>query len=153
MSLVPLKSIVASAALLLALSSSSSAATRVTEEDAVAQLKKTSASQFDPTLPRRAFGAWISEKFRDWNIQWKLGSCAEIKAEGKHDPEKEGPICVRVNVMQPGEEVHGDTSTGYHLLFFVGTEKKGLVLPRLQTITHKDGDEIEQLTSLHEVEP
>lgn len=129
------------------------AATRVSEEDAIAQLKRTTASQLDPALPRRAFGAWISEKFRDWDIQWKLGACDPIKREGKSDPEREGPICVQVNVMQPGQEAHGDSAAGFHLLFFVGTEKKGWVLPRLQNATRKEGDEIEQISSLREVEP
>jgi hypothetical protein len=129
------------------------AATRVSEQDAVEKLKGTTASLLDPALPRRSFGAWLSEKFRDWDIQWKLGTCQPIKAVGKFDPDRDGPICVQVNVMEPGQRSHGDESEGFHLLFFVGTEKKGLINPRLQYITHKDGDEVQQLTHLRDVEP
>jgi hypothetical protein len=138
---------------LIAALGTGSAATRVSEQDAVERLKGTTASQLDPALPRRSFGAWIAEKFRDWNIQWKLGNCQPIKAEGKFDAEREGPICVQVNVMEPGQQEHGDDSEGFHLLFFVGTEKKGLINPRLQYITHTVGDETQQLTHLREVEP
>lgn len=132
------------------------ASDRISEESAVAQLKKTTASQLDPSLPARSFGSWVTDKFRDWNIQWELHECGQVTMPTrKGDASQEGPVCVQVNIMQPGQKmVRGEPVDGYQLLFLVGTEKHGLMpTPRLQAATHNEGNEVQRLHGLSEVEP
>lgn len=132
------------------------AADRISEEDAVSRLQKTTASLIDPALPRRSFAGWLNEKFRAWDIQWKLGDCLASKsANGEKDEAlHEVPVCVQVNIMQPGQEIHGDSSDGYHMLFLIGSQKKGFITtPRLRAATRQDGDEVVPLSSLRDVEP
>ena len=140
--------------LLLLLAPALFASDRISEEAAVAQLKKTPAYELDGSLPNRTFGSWVNDKFRAWDIQWTMHDCGNIKLKaGKNDVSQEGPVCVQVNIMQPGQKVHGDASDGYHVLFVVGTEKRGLIPPRMYTATRKTGDEVEPVQSLGEVEP
>ncbi len=137
--------------ILVLLAASAVASGRISEEAAVAQLKKTPAYELDGSLPNRTFGSWVNDKFRDWDIQWTLHSCGDIKVKvGKNE---EDPVCVQVNIMQPGQKVHGDTSDGFHVLFLVGTEKRGLITPRLYTAIRKSGDDLETVPGLNEVEP
>ena len=127
----------------------------ISEESAVAQLKKTPAYRLDGSLPNRPFGSWVNDKFRSWDIQWELHNCGKVgeKAE-KRDLNLEGPVCVQVNIMQPGQKIHGDTSDGFQLLFLVGTEKRGLMpVPLLHAATRTEGDEVLHLTGLGDVEP
>lgn len=132
----------------------SAASDRISEQAAVAQLKKTPAYELDGALPNRTFGSWVTDKFRDWDIQWTMHECGEIKLKtNKGDVSQEGPVCVQVNIMQPGQKIHGDASDGYHVLFLVGTEKHGLMTPRLFNATRRNGDEINRIESLGEVEP
>jgi hypothetical protein len=132
-----------------------SASDRISEESAVAQLQKAMASRLDPALPSRSFGSWVTDKFRNWDIQWSVHECGEMAAakSAKGDVAQEGPVCVQVNIMQPGQKIHGEASDGFHLLFLVGTEKRGLMQPRLRTASRTDGDEVESLHNLSEVEP
>jgi hypothetical protein len=140
--------------LLVLLAMSSGASERISEQTAVAQLKKTPAYELDGALPNRTFGSWVTDKFRDWDIQWTMHECGDIKLKtNKGDFKEEGPVCVQVNIMQPGQKIHGDASDGYHVLFLVGTEKHGLITPRLFNATRRNGDEIENVVSLGEVEP
>jgi hypothetical protein len=132
------------------------AADRISEEDAVSRLQKTTASLIDPALPRRSFAGWLNEKFRNWDIQWKLSDClgSESANAQKDEALHEIPVCVQVNIMQPGQEVHGDTSDGFHMLFLIGSQKKGFITtPRLRAATRQDGEEVVPLTSLRDVEP
>ena len=133
----------------------SAASDRISEESAVAQLKKTPAYQLDGSLPNRPFGSWVTDKFRNWDIQWGLHRCGEVAEKtAKHDLGQEGPICVQVNIMQPGQKIHGDESDGFQLLFLVGTEKRGLMpAPRLCAATRTDGEQVQKLQDLREVEP
>jgi hypothetical protein len=133
-----------------------SASDRITEESAVAQLKKTSAYQLDPSLPNRTFGSWVAEKFPDWNIQWKLQACGEVKIKNnKGEAVEEGPICVQVNIMQPGQKlVRGEPADGFHLLFLVGTGRHGLMpASKLLAARRTEGEQVERLHGLSEVEP
>jgi hypothetical protein len=131
------------------------ASDRISEESAVTQLKKALASQLDPSLPSRSFGSWVTDKFRDWDIQWEVHDCGDFKLKtAKGDASQEGPVCVQVNIMQPGQKIHGEASDGFHLLFLVGTEKHGLMpTPHLRTASRTDGDEVSNLHGLSEVEP
>lgn len=140
--------------LLVLLAGVATASDRISEQAAVAQLKKTPAYELDGALPNRTFGSWVTDKFRDWDIQWTMHECGEIKLKtNKGDVAQEGPVCVQVNIMQPGQKIHGDGSDGYHVLFLVGTEKHGLMTPRLFNATRRNGDEIDRVESLGEVEP
>src|SRR4051812_35986470 len=87
------------------------ASDRISEESAVLQLKKTNASQLDAALPSRSFGSWVTDKFRNWDIQWEMHECGEIITKNsKGEVVQEGPVCVQVNIMQPGQKVHGEAS-------------------------------------------
>jgi hypothetical protein len=146
-----------SAILLLLVAAISAAASEhgISEESAVAQLKKTPAYRLDGSLPNRPFGSWVNDKFRSWDIQWELHNCGKVaeKTE-KRDLNLEGPVCVQVNIMQPGQKVHGEASDGFQLLFVVGTEKRGLMsVPLLHAATRTEGDEVLQLSGLGDVEP
>jgi hypothetical protein len=130
------------------------AANKISEEAAVAQLKKATASQLDPALPTRSFGAWVSEKFGGWDVQWEMHDCgSNATIAAIPDSAKDVPVCVQVNIMQPSQDIHGDASNGFHVLFQVGTQKKGLMAPKLRAAVRKDGDEVEHLANLAEVEP
>jgi hypothetical protein len=128
---------------------------RISEESAIAQLKKSVASQIDPALPTRPFGPWVTEKFRDWDIQWETHDCGPIALKNaKGEVVQEGLVCVEVNIMQPGQKIHGEASDGFHLLFLVGSEKHGLLpTPRLRMANRTDGDQVSKLHGLSEVEP
>lgn len=140
--------------LLLLLTTASWTSERISEEAAVSQLKKTPAYELDGSLPNRTFGSWVSDKFRDWDIQWMMHDCGDIKLKaGKNNVTQEAPVCVQVNIMQPGQKIHGEASDGYHMLFVVGTDKRGLITPRLYAATRKTGEEVEQVQNLGEVEP
>lgn len=127
----------------------------ISEESAVTQLKKATASQLDPSLPSRSFGSWVTDKFRDWDIQWEMHDCGDVIVKtAKGEVVQESPVCVEVNIMQPGQKIHGEASDGFHLLFLVGTEKRGLMpTPRLRSASRTDGDEVSKLHGLSEVEP
>jgi len=141
---------------LLLATSWSFASERISEQAAVAQLKKTPAYALDSALPNRTFGSWVADKFPDWNIQWELHDCGQIKIKNsKGETVAEGPICVLVNIMQPGQKlVRGEPADGFHLLFLVGSEKHGLLpASRLVNARRTDGDEVTRLQGLGEVEP
>jgi hypothetical protein len=131
------------------------ASDRISEQSAVTQLKKATASRLDPSLPSRSFGSWVTDKFRDWDIQWEIHDCGEITVKtAKGEVAQENPVCVEVNIMQPGQKVHGEASDGFHLLFLVGTEKRGLMpTPSLRSASRTDGDDVSKLHGLSEVEP
>lgn len=140
--------------LLLLLAAVSSASERISEQAAVTQLKKTPAYELDGSLPNRTFGSWVTDKFRDWDIQWTMHDCGDIKFKSnKGDISQEGPVCVQVNIMQPGQKIHGEGSDGYHVLFLVGTEKHGLMTPKICNATRRNGDEVDRVNSLGDVEP
>lgn len=130
------------------------ASDRISEESAVTHLKKTPAYELDGSLPNRTFGSWVTDKFRDWDIQWEVHDCGDAKIKtAKGDAGKENPICVAVNIMQPGQKVHGDASDGFHLLFVVGSERRLMPTPLLRSASRTDGDEVSKLKGLSEVEP
>lgn len=143
-------------AILLVCSAISYAGEKVSEETAVDQVKKATASQIDPALPSRPFGAWVAEKFEGWDVQWEMHDCGPggYVFTGKKEAANDAPVCVQVNIMQPAQRVHGDSSDGYHVLFQVGTERKGfLPTPRMRTVSRREGEEVEKLKGLSEVEP
>lgn len=143
-------------AILLACCAISNAGEKVSEETAVDQLKRATASQIDPSLPSRPFGAWVTDKFEGWDVQWELHDCGPggYIYTGKKEIANDVPVCVQVNIMQPAQKIHGEESNGFHVLFQVGTAKKGfLPAPRVRVATRKDGDEVEKLKSMSEVEP
>ncbi len=140
--------------LLVLLAAAAAASDRISEQAAVAQLKKTPAYELDGSLPNRTFGSWVTDKFRDWDIQWTMHDCGEISFKSnKGDIGQEGPVCVQVNIMQPGQKIHGEGSDGYHVLFLVGTEKHGLITPKICNATRRNGDEVDRVNSLGDVEP
>lgn len=130
------------------------ASDRISEQSAVAQLKKAPAYELDGSLPNRSFGSWVMDKFRNWDIQWEMHECGDtITKNSKGEVVQEGPVCVQVNIMLPGQKIHGEASDGFHLLFLVGTEKRGLSQPKLRSASRTDGDAVVKLQGLAEVEP
>ncbi len=126
----------------------------VSEEAAIALLKRTTASEMDAALPRRPFAAWIAEKFSDWKVRWEASDCGTPSSEAKSDAAREASDCVQVDIMQPAQKEHGTASRGYHLVFQVATTKKGLMaVPKLRSATRQEDDDSEDLKDLSEVEP
>jgi hypothetical protein len=131
-----------------------SAKVPVTEDSAIDLVKRTSAAQMDSALPKRAFNAWVTEKFQGWAILWQMKDCGEAPPEGKNDKGGDELTCVQVDIMQPAQDANGVSSRGFHVLFLVGTQKKGLLpIPRFHSATEQDDNTSSPLRSLGEVEP
>jgi hypothetical protein len=126
----------------------------VTEDSAIDLVKRTTASKMDASLPKRAFNAWVSEKFQGWAILWQMKDCGQAPPDGKNDRGGDELTCVQVDIMQPAQDANGVSSRGFHVLFLVGTQKKGLLLtPRFHSATEQDDNSSSPVSSLGEVEP
>jgi hypothetical protein len=142
---------VALGAMLFASATFSFARTQISEASAIAFLKHATASRLDASLPSRSFENWVNEKFPGWAIRWEMKDCnAPSKAEEKDDE----PACVQLDIMQPAQLANGVASRGFHLVFLVGSQKKGLLpLPRFRSGTEQQEESSGTLNSLSEVEP
>ncbi len=108
----------------------------------------------DASLPKRAFNAWVTEKFQGWAILWQMKDCGPSLSEGKKEKDDDEPTCVQVDIMQPAQDANGVSSRGFHVLFLVGTQKKGLLpTPRFHSATEQDDNTSSPIRSLGEVEP
>ena len=126
----------------------------LTEDAAIAIVKRTTASQLDIDLPQRAFGAWIGDTFKDWSVRWESVSCGEAAKTAAHESKSEkkrGPAsCVQVDIMQPPQQAGGRASRGYHVLFQVSDDKS---IPRFRSAIRQEDDQEENVDRLSEVEP
>jgi len=124
------------------------------EDAAISLVKRTTASQLDKDLPQRSFGGWLSDTFKDWAFNWEMNDCGEQTGDPKTDAKRDLPSCVQVDIMQPPQDAGGKATRGFHVIFQVGTEKKGLLaVPKFRSATHQEDNDVETLTSLSEVEP
>lgn len=131
----------------------SSAKGPLTEDSAINLVKRTTASQMDASLPKRAFNAWVTEKFQGWAILWQMKDCGSAPA-AKKDKGDDELACVQVDIMQPAQDANGVSSRGFHVLFLVGTQKKGLLpIPRFHSATEQDDNSSSPVGSLGQVEP
>ncbi len=127
---------------------------QITEDAAVSFVKHATASQIDRDLPQRAFGAWITDTFRDWSVRWGMSDCGEVEPSTKSEKKPDAPECVQVDIMQPPQEAGGKSTRGFHVLLQVGTEKKGLLaVPKFRAASRQEDNDIVALSSLSEVEP
>ena len=125
----------------------------VTEDSAIDLVKRTTASAIDSALPKRAFNAWVTEKFQGWAILWQMKDCGQAPPDSKKDKGDDELTCVQVDIMQPAQDANGVSSRGFHVLFLVGTQKKGLLpVPRFHSATEQD-DNTSSPVRLGEVEP
>jgi hypothetical protein len=139
---------------LLAATLPTSAKVPLTEDSAIDLVKRTTASKMDASLPKRAFSAWVSEKFQGWAILWQMKDCGQAPSEGKKEKEDDELSCVQVDIMQPAQDANGVSSRGFHVLILVGSQKRGLLpIPRFHSATEQDDNTSAPVRSLGEVEP
>ena len=126
----------------------------VSEEEAIDLVKRTTASRLDENLPQRSFGGWLSDTFKDWAFNWEMNDCGEQTGDPKTDSKRDLPSCVQVDIMQPPQQAGGKATRGFHVLFQVGTEKKGLLtVPKFRSASRQEDNDVETLNGLSEVEP
>jgi len=105
------------------------------EEKAVFRVQQTPASQYDPTLPSRPFGSWLTQAVGPQSgVSWRLGECVERSESGTDSEWEQGiPACVEATAILPDDrkvvaQIH------------VGSFKQGLSAP---TKFHFAGVEID----------
>ena len=107
------------AAILLVALLSPSAQDSTFEDRAVFRVQQTPASRYDPTLPSRPFGDWLTKIVGpESGVSWRLGECVEQNATAS-DWEQGVPACVEATAILPDDrkivaQIH------------VGTFKQGL---------------------------
>jgi TonB family protein len=91
------------------------------EEKAVIRVQQTPASRYDPTLPSRPFGGWLSQVVGPQSgVSWRLGEC--VDQNGTASGWEQGiPACVEATAILPDDR---KIVTQIH----VGTFKQGLSL-------------------------
>jgi TonB family protein len=73
------------------------------EYRAVNRVQQTPASQYDPTLPSRPFGNWLSQVVGPQSgVSWRLGECAE-QVETASGWEQGIPACVEATAILPDD--------------------------------------------------
>jgi TonB family protein len=73
------------------------------EEKAVNRVQQTPASRYDPTLPGRPFGNWLSQVVGPQSgVSWRLGECVE--QDGAASEWEQGiPACVEATAILPDD--------------------------------------------------
>src|SRR5215813_498891 len=73
------------------------------EEKAVSRVQQTPASRYDPTLPSRPFGSWLTQIVGPQSgVSWRLGECVE--QNGRASEWEQGvPACVEATAILPDD--------------------------------------------------
>src|SRR5262245_1634089 len=89
------------------------------EDKAVNRVQQTPASKFDPTLPSRPFGNWLSQVVGPQSgVSWRLGECIDQNGTAS-GWEQNIPACVEATAILPDDR---KIVTQIH----VGSFKQGL---------------------------
>src|SRR5262245_7888931 len=73
------------------------------EEKAVSRVQQTPASRYDPTLPSRPFGTWLTAVVGPQSgVSWRLGECVEQNGAAS-DWEQGVPACVEATAILPND--------------------------------------------------
>src|SRR5215475_2609777 len=73
------------------------------EDRAVFRVQQTLASRYDPTLPSRPFGTWLTQIVGpESGVSWRLGECVEQNATAT-DWEQGVPACVEATAILPDD--------------------------------------------------
>src|SRR5215813_1092378 len=90
-------------AILLVALLSASAQDPTLEDRAVNRVQQTPASRYDPTLPGRPFGNWLSQVVGPQSgVSWRLGEC--IEQDGAASEWEQGiPACVEATAILPDD--------------------------------------------------
>jgi TonB family protein len=73
------------------------------EDKAVFRVQQTPASRYDPTLPSRPFGDWLTKIVGpESGVSWRLGECVERNATAS-DWEQGVPACVEATAILPDD--------------------------------------------------
>src|SRR5215813_13618780 len=90
-------------AILLVALLSASAQDPTLEDRAVNRVQQTPASRYDPTLPSRPFGSWLSLVVGPQSgVSWRLGEC--IEQDGAASEWEQGiPACVEATAILPND--------------------------------------------------
>jgi TonB family protein len=73
------------------------------EDRAVFRVQQTPASRYDPTLPSRPFGIWLTQVIGpESGVSWHLGECVDQTATAS-DWEQGVPACVEATAILPGD--------------------------------------------------
>src|SRR5215813_29942 len=73
------------------------------EEKAVNRVQQTPASRYDPTLPSRPFGTWLTQIIGpESGVSWRLGECVEQNATAS-EWEQGVPACVEATAILPDD--------------------------------------------------
>ena len=91
------------AAILLIALLSPSAQDSTFEDRAVFRVQQTPASRYDPTLPNRPFGNWLTGIVGPQSgVSWRLGECVDLNATAS-DWEQGVPACVEATAILPDD--------------------------------------------------
>jgi hypothetical protein len=91
------------AAILLLALLSPSAQDSTLEDRAVFRVQQTPASRYDPTLPSRPFGNWLTQIVGPQSgVSWRLGECVEQNALDS-ELEQGVPACVEATAILPDD--------------------------------------------------
>src|SRR5215831_2457857 len=73
------------------------------EDKAVNRVQQTPVSRYDPTLPSRPFGSWLSQVVGPQSgVSWRLGECVE--QDGAASEWEQGiPACVEATAILPDD--------------------------------------------------
>jgi TonB family protein len=102
------------AAILLVALLSPSAQDPTMEDRAVIRVQQTPASRYDPTLPSRPFGNWLTQVIGPQSgVSWRLGECVE--QDGTASEWEQGvPACVEATAILPDDrKVVAQIHVGY----------------------------------------
>ena len=89
------------------------------ESKAVTRVQQTPSSQFDPALPGRPIGSWLSLIVGPQSgVSWRLGECVE-QAGAANGADRDIPACVEATAILPDDRK-------IVAQFFVGSLKQGL---------------------------
>jgi TonB family protein len=73
------------------------------EEKAVSRVQQTPASRYDPTLPSRPFGYWLTQIVGPQSgVSWRLGECVEQNGSAS-EWEQGVPACVEATAILPDD--------------------------------------------------
>src|SRR4030095_8249918 len=73
------------------------------EEKAVSRVQQTLASRYDPTLPSRPFGYWLTQIVGPQSgVSWRLGECVEQNGSAS-EWEQGVPACVEATAILPDD--------------------------------------------------
>jgi TonB family protein len=73
------------------------------EDKAVSRVQQTPASRYDPTLPSRPFGDWLTKVIGPQSgVSWHLGECVEQNGTAS-EWEQGVPVCVEITAILPDD--------------------------------------------------